>query len=152
MGLEYYQFVFSTPSKLVIAPTNFGVRRQGVISVPFALRRDLIQTGRLLFYGKGVFSTDFRLDQRNIFQNENKGAITDQSRLRLNAGLEVGVDIELFKGLHFGVLAKYNRAFSRLARYQYPVTFTENEFEFQDINLNNNYFSSGVELKYVFGK
>lgn len=152
VGLEYYQFVFSTPSELVIAPSNFGVRRQGVLSVPLALRRDLLQAGRLLFYGKGALSMDFRLDHTQPFSKNHRGGVTDESKLRLNAGLEAGVDIQLYKGINIGLQAKYNRAFSRLALYQYPVTYRDNEYEFQDINLKNNYFSWGVELKYVFGQ
>ncbi len=152
VGLEYYEFNFSTPTELVISPTSFGMRKQSVLSVPFALRYDIYQANRFAFYGKGVFSTDFRLNQYNAYTNRNRGAVTDDSRLRLNAGLETGIDFRILEGINFGIHAKYNKAFSRLAVYQYPVTFVENEFELQDINLNNNYFSWGLELKYVFGR
>jgi len=145
IGLEYSEFTFSTPLN-----EQFILKSQKLISVPFALRYDLVQTNRLSLYGKGVFSTDFRLNQRRNFPTFETGFLTDKNNLLLNTGLEAGVDFRIVKGVNIGLVGKYNHAFRRAAQYQYPELTSQNDIVFRDINLKNTSFSWGVELKYYF--
>jgi len=147
-GLEYSEFVFSTPT----GPSSYRVKRQNLISVPFALRYDLLQTDRVSLYGKGVFTTDFRIDPRRKYLENETGFITDDNNLLLNAGIEAGIDFRIFEGVNIGFVGKYNHAFSKAALYQYPELSAQNEIVFRDINLNNKYFSWGLELKYLFNR
>jgi len=144
-GLEYSQFVFSTPFG-----DNFLLREQNIFSVPFAMRYDILQTDRVALYGKGLFSTDFRINPPRSIFTEATGFITDNNNLLLNAGIETGIDFRVFKGVNIGIVGKYNHAFSRAALYQYPEETIQGQYEFRDINLVNKYFSWGVELKYKF--
>jgi hypothetical protein len=148
-GLQSSEFVFSTPS---VSNNNFSLQRQRLLSVPFAMRYDLIQTDRLTLYGKGIFSTDFRLKPASPFNTSGTGFITDNNNLLLSAGAEAGIDFRVFSGVNVGVVGKYNQAFSKAAQYQYPELTAQNEVEFTDINLKNTYFSWGVELKYLFNR
>jgi hypothetical protein len=110
-----------------------------------------MQSDRFSFYGKGVFSTDFRITPNwTLFSNE--AGLVDENRLLLNAGVEAGIDFRVFSGVNVGVVGKYNQAFSKAAQYQYPELTAQNEVEFTDINLKNTYFSWGVELKYLFNR
>ena len=147
-GLEYSEFVFSTP----FGNNSFGSQQQKVLSAPFALRYDLIQTDRLSLYGKGVFSTDFRILSQNPFTTSGTGFVTDENNLLLSTGIEAGLDFRIFSGVNLGVVGKYNHAFSRTALVQFPELSAQNEIIFRDINLKNTYFSWGVELKYLFNR
>jgi len=145
-GLENYEFTYSTPFN-----ENFLLRSQKFLSVPFALRYDVIQTNRFSLYGKGVFSTDFRIRPSSL-STFATGEITDKDKLLLNAGIEAGIDFRIVKGVNIGFVGKYNQAFSRAALSQYPELSAQNEIVFRDINLKNTYFSWGVELKYLFNR
>jgi len=147
-GLAYSEFVFSTPT----GPSSYRVKRQNLISIPFALKYDLLQTDRVSLYGKGVFTTDFRIDPRRKYLENETGFITDDNNLLLNAGIEAGIDFRIFEGVNIGFVGKYNHAFSKAALYQYPELSAQNEIVFRDINLKNTYFSWGVELKYLFNR
>ena len=148
-GLEYSEFVFSTPTRII---NRYSSEIQKVVSIPFSLRYDLLQSTRISLYGKGVFSTDFRLNQNIPFSTNSTGFINDENKLLLNAGLESGIDFRIFNGVSLGVVARYNHAFNRTALYQYPELSAQNEIVFRDINLKNQYFSWGIELKYLFNR
>ena len=150
-GLEYSNFQVRAPREF-IRPQIYKNLNQGVITIPLALRVDVVQKGRVNLYGKGVFSTDFRLNQTVDLYGDNTAFVTDEDKLLLNAGLEAGIDFTLFSGFQLGLQAKYNHAFRRLAQYEYAVSFDENVYEFQQINLRNRYTSFGVELKYMFNR
>jgi|GEM_PF-1319859 len=147
-GLEYSEFVFSTPTGINTASSG----QQKVVSVPFALRYDLLQSSRISLYGKGVFSTDFRLTHERISNISGTGFVTDKNNLLLNAGIESGIDFRIFNSVVIGIMGKYNHAFDRTALVQYPERNDQNEIVFRDINLKNTYFSWGVELKYLFNR
>jgi len=154
-GAEYYSMLFSTPANLDPNVVGFRGGFQEVISVPFALRYDLIQKNRFIVYGKGVISTDFKAPGRlpsDGFFGIRLGQETGRDKLLLNAGLETGIDVKLFKGLHLGLQGKYNYAFNQLTNIRYPKSFAENEYVFEDIKIRNSYFSWGVELKYFFNR
>jgi len=144
-GLEYSEFTFSTPFG-----ENILLKSQKLITIPFALRYDLLQNNRLSLYGKGVFSTDFRLSHNRNFTQFETGFATDENNLLLNAGLEAGIDFRIIKGVHIGLVGKYNQAFTRAAQYQFHELNAQNEIVFRDINLKNTSFSWGVEVKYHF--
>ena len=152
VGIEYSEFLFSTPRELVINNTRFGMQRQSFLTVPLGLKYDLLQTNTLNLYGKAVVSTDFRTRKTSPTSTEIYGYIIDEDKFAANTAIETGVDFKIYKGLQLGLQGKYNYAFNRLATYQYPVTFTENVYEFQNINLRNHYFSWGVELKYMLNQ
>jgi len=146
-GLESSEFVYTTPAEI-----NLLINTQNIISVPLSLRYDLIQTDRISLYGKGVFTTDFRVIPQRSFTGSKTGYITDSSNLLLNTGIEAGIDFRILKGVNIGISGKYNKAFSRAYQIQYPELTDQNEVEFRDINLRNTYFSWGVELKYQFNR
>ena len=145
-GVELSEFTFVSPIE------QFAIlKNQKLLTTPLALRYDLMQSDRFSFYGKGVFSTDFRITPNwTLFSNE--AGLVDENRLLLNAGVEAGIDFRVFSGVNVGVVGKYNQAFSKAAQYQYPELTAQNEVEFTDINLKNTYFSWGVELKYLFNR
>ena len=151
-GLESSEFLFLTPLSALLTPSGLGIQRLNLLTVPFALKYDVLQSNRFTAYGKGVFSTDFRLDQGYSFFIGDLGQITDESKLLLNAGIEAGIDFRLFGGVTLGVTGRYNHAFRNAARIEFPVQLSENEFEFQGYDLKNQYLSWGVELKYLFNR
>ena len=150
MGLEQYQLVFSTPSEIAETPTSFNINKEFILSIPMAIRYDAIQANALTVYGKGVISKDIRTRIASNFPIAySSGSLTDEDRLLLNAGLEIGAEYKLFGGLHLGIHGKYNQPFSNSGRYQYPKVDDQGEFFLEDVVQRNQYFGLGVELKYL---
>ena len=149
-GIEFSEFVYSTPRGPIVETfTSFGIQRQGLVSIPFALRYDVLQSERYTAYAKGVFSTDFRSNPSRIFSN--RGQITDESKLTVSAGIEAGLDVSLYEGVSLGAVLRYNQAFRNTAVIDYPILH-ENEIDFDRITLKNQYIAWALELKYVFNK
>ena len=152
MGIEQYQLVFSTPIDITETPSSFKLDKLFMLSIPMAVRYDAIQSKALTVYGKGIFSNDIRtsLTSSDFLGAYSSGFLTDEDRLLLNAGLEIGAEYKLFRGLHLGIHGKYNQPFKDAARYQYPKIDTQGEYSLEDIVHRNQYFGLGVELKYIF--
>lgn len=149
-GLNFSEYVYSTPSEFEIDPRSFGVRRQAMLTVPFAMRYDLYQTDRLTVYGKGVLSADFRSNRSSDFIPSSAAKTSDKTKFLPNAGIEYGVDFRLFGGLNLGLSGRYNHAFRTTSEHKYPVKLSEDESSFNTITLRNKYLAWGVELKYMF--
>ena len=141
-GVEFSVYEFSQREENI---------QQRIFTIPLALRYDWYQTDKMTAYAKGIFSTDFRLNQPNSLGDGPVEFVVDENRLLLNAGLELGTEYRIYKGFIVGLYGKYNQAFSDLARYRNPIRFGD-QYVFQDIDLKNSYLSFGVELKYLFNR